>query len=82
MARKLKLRRKGRTSALGDGLDDFTAGLTTADMSSSDSEAASGAHLYQSVSCIAVLCRTVPMRIKPFLVSMASKRLMMRLLSS
>lgn len=45
MARKLKLRRRGRTSALGDGLDDFTAGLTTAHMSSSDSEAASGAGL-------------------------------------
>jgi hypothetical protein len=43
VARKLKLRHRGRTSALGDGLDDFTAGLTTADMSSSDSEATSGA---------------------------------------
>lgn len=50
VARKLKLRRRGRTSALGDGLDDFTAGLTTADMSSSDSEAASGARLNHSVS--------------------------------
>lgn len=43
LAKKLKLRRKGRTAALGDGLDDFTAGITAAGMTSSDSEADSGA---------------------------------------
>lgn len=54
-AKKLKLKRKGRTAALGDGLDDFTAGLTTANMS--DSEADSGAtFIQQQLVQLAFLC--------------------------
>lgn len=50
LAKKLKLRRKGRTSALGDGLDDFTTGITAAAMTSSDSEADSGEGDYPAES--------------------------------